>query len=119
MIFIIDSDAEMSNCLVRACEGCDIKVFHNAIDAMQGLDEVLPDLILMDVMLTGPDGFSFLNELISYDDTRKIPVVIISELDLVNVDLTVYNVVGVLNKDTMKPDDVKKYVAKYGLLNET
>lgn len=115
MIFIIDSDVEMSTCLARACDGYKTRVFHNAIDAMQGLNDVLPELILMDIMLTGPDGFSFLNELISYDDTSKIPVVITSELDLTSVDLSVYNVVGALNKDTMRPEDVKKYITEYGL----
>jgi hypothetical protein len=64
-------------------------------------------------MLTGPDGFSFLNETISYDDTMKIPIVIISEIDFKNSDLGVYGVVGVLNKESMKPEDVKKYVAEY------
>ena len=114
MIFIIDSDIEMAECVARACGGkYKIRIFYNAIEAMQALKQGLPSLIFMDIMLVGPDGFSFLNETISYDDTARVPVVIVSNLDLENSDLDVYGVVGILNKDTMKPEDVRKYVAEY------
>ena len=113
MIFVIDSNAEMADCIVRVCENNEVRIFHNAIEAMQGLSDELPELIFMDVMLTGPDGFSFLNELISYEDTSKVPVVVVSALDLEKYNLDIYGVVGVLNKDTMKPEDIRKYVTKY------
>lgn len=113
MIFIIDSNIEMANCVAKACGDCEVKIFHNAIEAMQALDDCLPSLVFMDIDLTGPNGFSFLNEVISYTDTSKVPAVIISALDLSEFDLSVYGVVGFLNKDTMKPEDIKKYVAKY------
>ena len=113
MIFVIDSDAEMAECVARACSRHEVKIFYNAIEAMQALDAGLPDLIFLDVMLTGPDGFTFLNEMISYTDTARVPVVITSGVDFKKANLDVYGVVGVLNKDTMKPEDIKKYVAKY------
>lgn len=113
MIFIIDSDAELAECVEKACGDNKVRIFHNAIEAMQALDDGLPDLIFLDVMLTGPDGFSFLNEMISYTDTAKVPVVIMSGIDFKKVNLDVYGVVGVLNKDTMKPEDIKNYVDSY------
>ena len=61
-------------------------------------------------MLDGPDGFTFLNELASYGDTAKIPIVIVSSLDLKNRDLTEYGVIGIIHKDTMLPEDIKQYV---------
>ena len=70
-------------------------------------------LIFLDIMLDGPDGFTFLNELVSYTDTAKIPIVIVSSLDFDNVDLSIYGVVGVLNKDTMVPEDIKRYAKEY------
>ena len=98
-----------------ACEesGQEVRIFHDALAAMQALSDDLPELIFLDIMLTGPDGFSFLNEMISYTDTARVPVVIVSGVDFKGVNLDIYGVVGVLNKDTMKPEDVKKYVAEY------
>lgn len=113
MIFVIDSDIEMAKCVARACEGHDVKIFSDAVVAMQAISEKVPELIFLDVMLVGPDGFSLLNEMISYTDTAKVPVVIVSDLNFDKVDLNVYGVVGVLNKDMMTPAEVKEYVAKY------
>ncbi len=113
MIFVIDDDVIMAECVAKACGEREVRRFSDAIAAMNALDEKLPKMIFMDVMLTGPDGFSFLNETISYTDTMKIPVVIVSSVDFDAKDLSDYGVVGVLKKDTMRPEDVREYVEKY------
>ncbi|MBQ3445166.1 response regulator [Candidatus Saccharibacteria bacterium] len=115
MIYVIDSDEIMAECVARACAECGKKtrIFDNAIEALGEMSKELPEMILMEIMLTGPDGWTLLNELISYDDTAKIPVVIVSEDDYEGMNLDVYGVVGVLRKDTMKPSDVRRYVLKY------
>ena len=112
MIYIIEDDEMMADCIASYCKS-ETKIFHNAIDAIQDLDNGLPDLIFLDVLLSGPDGFTFLNELASYPDTLSIPVVIITSLNMSNLDLSNYNVVGILNKDTMVPKEVKDYVKRY------
>ena len=114
MIYIIDDDEIMANCLARACKGLEVRKFSNAIEAMNQLaDSELPDLIFLDILLDGPDGFTFLDELVSYADTAKIPVVVVSSLDFAGKDLSVYGVVGVLNKSTMTPKEIKAYAQKY------
>ena len=126
MILIIDDDEIMAECIARACRkasGASVRVVPNAIEAMRmmgenGADDAsgeagLPDLIFLDIMLDGPDGFTFLNELVSYSDTAKIPVVIVSSLDLGQEDLSAYGVVGVLDKSQMRPEEVVGYVQKY------
>lgn len=117
MIFVIDDDAVMAECIKRACgEGADVLCFGNAIEAMAVMDESaeeLPELIFLDILLDGPDGFTFLNELASYTDTAKIPVVIVTSLDLRERDLASYGVVGVLEKDKMVPQEIKEYVREY------
>ena len=80
---------------------------------MGQIDKDFPNLIFLDILLTGPDGFTFLNELASYSDTSKIPVVVISSLNLKGKDLSDYGVVGVLNKDTLTPKEVENYVKRY------
>ena len=112
MIFVIDDDYMMAECITRAAKR-ETRIFANAIEAMNAIsDGEIPEMIFLDIMLDGPDGFTFLNEMISYTDTAKVPVVIVSSLDF-DKDLSAYGVVGVLKKETMKPEDIYEYVEKY------
>lgn len=115
MILIIDDDAVMAGCIAKAVRGFgEVRIFSNAIEAMNLIaGGELPGLIFLDILLDGPDGFTFLNEMVSYKDTAAIPVVVVSSLDFSNKDLSGYGVVGVLNKDTMTPSEVKEYAKKY------
>lgn len=115
MILIVDSDKTIAECVAKACraEKREVKVAHDALGAMMALEEEVPELIFMDVLLTGPDGFAFLNELITYEDTAKIPVVVMSEVKFDPTDLSDYGVVEVMDKDAMTPAEVRKYVQKY------
>lgn len=89
----------------------EVKIFPDAISAISALENPLPDLILLDVLLSGPDGFAFLNELSSYQDTAKIPVILITSLDLTGRDLEHYGVVKILNKGTMTPQTIQTAIA--------
>ncbi len=113
MIFVIDDDEIMAECISRWIDS-DVRVFSNAIEAMEAIsDGVMPRLIFLDILLDGPDGFSFLNELASYDDTARIPVVVVSSLGLEKQNLSEYGVVRVLSKDAMTPEDIKRCVDEY------
>ncbi len=113
MIFVIDDDEIMAECIAGAI-GKNAKIFSNAIEVMNEISAgELPDMIFLDILLDGPDGFTLLNELISYDDTAKIPIVIVTSLDLGDKDLSVYGVKKVLLKDEMTPNDIKNCVSEY------
>ena len=113
MIFVIDDNITMATCIARACK-TETKIFTNAVDAMEEISRAkLPDLIFLDVLLDGPDGFTFLNEMVSYNDTRKIPIVLVSSLDFSQREFMQYGVVGYLNKDTMVPEEILEYVKQY------
>lgn len=112
-IFIIEDDEIMADCISMAVQrstapGTEHQIcrFTNGIAAISALNETLPDLIFLDVLLDGPNGFTFLNETISYGDAAKIPVVIITSLDLHQSDLSHYGVVKILQKETMLPSDI-------------
>lgn len=117
-VFIIDDNEVMAECIELAAQQAlaspqkvvppeyQIYKFTNAITAISALNEVLPDLIFLDILLDGPDGFSFLNELMSYNDTAQIPVVIITSLRLADSDLPHYGVIKILQKETMCPSDI-------------
>ena len=50
----------------------------NAKELRTALKEELPDLILLDIMLPGEDGYSILESLKSSRDTRGIPVIMVT-----------------------------------------
>ena len=110
MIFVIDDDKVMAECVGRATRR-EYRIFGNGIDAMNTIAEgELPEMIFLDVLLDGPDGFAFLNELVSYEDTARIPVVVVSGLKMDLVALRDYDVVGVLDKETMRPAEILELV---------
>lgn len=116
-IFIVEDDTWMAECVARAIKTLPgtftIETFPDAVTAMSALSDcpdALPDLILLDVLLNGPDGFTLLHELSSYDDTAKIPIILVTSLRLNLTDLAVYNVKNILYKDQMTPPEIAKAV---------
>ena len=116
-IFIIEDDPDFAEIyqkhLQRNFPEIPVAVFYNAIEANAAFSELseeeLPSLIILDVLLTGPDGFTLLNELLSYPETSQIPVLLISSLNLGQMSLQAYNIRAILNKETFIPTD---FVAK-------
>lgn len=111
-IFLIEDDPILSECLQLTIErqfsdiDPQIRIFNNVFDATQALDEIIPDVIILEVLLNGPNSFSLLNELSSYHDTARIPVILLSSVELDCQMLQQYNVRHVLPRDTMRPVDL-------------
>ncbi len=59
-------------------EGIDVRVYDSALGVEDHIRAIAPDLVLLDVMMPGRDGFSVLQSLKSCHDTRSIPVVLLS-----------------------------------------
>src|SRR5690606_6736489 len=80
----------------------------DGIAAMGLIDESLPDVIILDIFLPGPNAFVLLHELQSYADLRTMPVIICSNraADLRTAQLKQYGVVDVLDKGRMRPVDL-------------
>lgn len=58
--------------------GFDVKYVLDGLDIINIVTEFKPELILLDLMLTGKDGFEICSELSNNEDTKKIPIIIIS-----------------------------------------
>ncbi len=122
-VFIIEDDVMMAECLELATlnglrklqssypdklatdnySTYTVSKFTNIFDATQAINQSLPNLIILDILLSGPDGFSLLNELMTYNDTATIPIMVVSSLDLSQQNLAHYGVVRVFQKETMTP----------------
>ena len=115
MIFVIDDDEIMAGCVSDALKKVGLKTrwFDNAIEAMNEISADVPEMIFLDPMLTGPDGFTFLNEMASYADTAKVPIVIMSEKDFSGFDMSEYGVIGFLDKNKMKPEEILGYAKRF------
>jgi len=50
-------------------------------DAVKKAEKLLPDIILLDIVMPGLDGYDVLSVIKTADKTREIPVIIITDLD--------------------------------------
>lgn len=116
-IFILDSDEKFASCLARYIKkaGGEPKIFKNLFEMNDGLASALPRLIFFDPLLDGPDAFGFLNELMSYNDTAKIPLAIVSNLSFNLADFDDYPMRAIFNKSRLRPEDIIAFVKYAGL----
>ena len=117
-VLIIDDDLEFAEVvggmiLKRMPGDVEVEYYTNALLAIKAMDEA-PDLIFLDVLLDGPDAFTLLNEMQSYPDLAKVPIVLMTSLKIKQGSLGGYGVVKVLNKSEMIPEQIIKLVRKYG-----
>lgn len=111
-ILIIDDDkwyAESLNSVIFGLDqGIQIKTTSNPEAAIVEVDDFQPDVILLDFHLGSKNALVLLNELQSYVDTRKIPVVLLSSdsKNLTLNDFAEYGVKAIINKSTTTPEEV-------------
>ncbi len=79
-IFIISSNMENVNSLTDLFHGANIdcEAVSDGIEALDNIKNRKPDLILMDVMPPGPDGFQLCENFKNNPDLMNIPVIFIS-----------------------------------------
>ncbi len=80
----------------------------NALDAMETIDRLKPNVIILDLFMPGPNGIVLLHEMQSHADLSRIPIILISNAagDLSLDVLAPYGVQKVLDKTTMVPGDI-------------
>jgi len=109
-VLIVEDDKWLAEHFARVIEmaGYKTAVSYHAWAAIDAIDDFNPDVIILDVLLTGNTAFTLLHELQSYGDTGKIPVILCTNLasELKFADLEMYGVRRMLDKTTMVPDDL-------------
>lgn len=89
LIYIVEDDESIQEIEAVALKssGHDIVTFGNAKSFYEKIEEILPDLILLDVMLPDENGNEIIKKLRGKVETKKIPVIMVtaktSEMDLV------------------------------------
>jgi len=79
-ILLVDDDEGFLLAAGRLLEAAGYEVVRaaGAADARVKLDSGLPDLILLDVIMPGKDGFAFSDELAGDQELASIPVVLVT-----------------------------------------
>jgi signal transduction histidine kinase/CheY-like chemotaxis protein/HAMP domain-containing protein len=75
-VLIVDDDPDTLftiNEIVQACN-CKTTLAGNGIECLKSLEKNIPDLILLDIMMPGMDGFQTINKIKENKDLRQIPV---------------------------------------------
>jgi CheY-like chemotaxis protein len=82
-ILVVDDNASNIKIMqVRlASEGYDVVTAADGEEALAAAREQLPDLILLDVMMPGMDGYQVVARIKANPDTAHIPVVMLTALD--------------------------------------
>ncbi len=83
LIYILEDDKNIQEIESYAIKGngYDVCAFDDAEAFDRGMKEMKPDLLLLDVMLPGEDGLSVLKRLRSDNDTKELPVILVTAKD--------------------------------------
>ena len=81
-VFIIEDDKFLIKILSRKLEEEGFTVFQasEGNEALRRVIEEKPDIILLDLILPGKNGFEILTEVMRHEDMQKTPVIILSNL---------------------------------------
>jgi DNA-binding response OmpR family regulator len=81
-IVIVEDDKFLGGLVFKKLieEGCTVRHIESGERAQASIESEIPDLIFLDLLLPGVSGFDILAGLKKNDDTKDIPVVLLSNL---------------------------------------
>ncbi len=89
LIYIVEDDTSIREIEMIALKNSNYMVqsFDRASTFYAKIEEIIPDLILLDVMLPDEDGYSIVRKLRSNSKTKKVPIIMVTakttEMDMV------------------------------------
>ncbi len=113
LVLIVD-DEPMARTLLRLMlvrVGFNVSEAEDGYDALEKVQQNLPDIILLDVMMPGMDGFSVCEELRQRKETATLPIIMLSaktDLDSINKGMRI-GATKYLTKP-ISPEDLTRHV---------
>lgn len=89
LIYVVEDDASIREIEVIALKNSNhlVREFDRASAFYAGMEEILPDLVLLDIMLPDENGYEIVRKLRKNHKTSRIPVIMVtaktSEIDMV------------------------------------
>ena len=80
MIYCVEDERNIRELLIYTLETTGFKArgFGNGNELMKALKEEIPELILLDIMLPGDDGYTILAQLKSMPSVKDVPVIMVT-----------------------------------------
>jgi threonine synthase len=88
-VLIIDDNPDDAHLIRRFLEARKSYRVYHSMDPREGIEcakQLLPGLIVLDLTMLGMDGFSVIEELKSNQQTKQIPVIVVSAKDITTQD---------------------------------
>ena len=81
---VVEYEEDIRNLLVEQLldKGCQVRKANNSAVALQLVRDAIPEIIFADIVMPVMDGVIFLSELRKFPGTSKIPVVLVTAIDL-------------------------------------
>jgi DNA-binding response OmpR family regulator len=113
-VLLVEDDALLSKVMAESLKdkSLDIQIVDNGLQVADAVKKFKPDIILLDLILPGIDGFEVLKNLKADDATKDIPVAVLSNLSDVS-DVTSTKALGAdefFIKANTEMDKVVKYI---------
>jgi len=79
-ILVVDDDPDLVETVAMMLEskGCEVGRAYDGVEAEDSVKERRPDLIILDVMMPRKDGYVLCAELKAKEDTKDIPIVLLT-----------------------------------------
>jgi len=79
-ILVVDDDPDLVETVAMMLEskGCEVGRAYDGIEGEEAIKERRPDLIILDIMMPRKDGYVLCAELKAGEETRDIPVVLLT-----------------------------------------
>lgn len=83
MIYFLEDDNSINEAILYSLKnsGFEVKGFNRPFDFWKAMDEEIPDLVLLDIMLPEEDGLSILRKLRNNSETAKISAIMVTAKD--------------------------------------
>lgn len=74
--------ARLISRLLEARENCEVHIAHNGASGVQLVQQLVPDLVITDLMMPDVDGFRVIETLRAQPNLRAIPIVVVTAKEL-------------------------------------
>jgi PleD family two-component response regulator len=112
-VLIVEDDPWQADVFMRQLDSTyDIDIVVNGHAAIDAIDEIIPDVIMLDVLLAGATGFALIHELKSHDDLANIPIILVTNLaEVISVDVAKrYGISAVIDKSQLQPREIRSVI---------